>query len=207
MLLFLSGCGAGWGALAVNLGAVKPGMVPAEFKLTQTGPVLVLVDDDDELMDVPEARSMLARQLTTELVSNKAISRPVRPEVVEELRKSHRDLDQRGCREVGCLAEAEQVIWLRVRDFYAGEQSSDRGESARITVSIKVINAMENHEKSKVRLWPTTYEGHSLTVELSVGEAGRAGTRDNITRVLCDKTAATIAKLFYEHPMDEFALK
>lgn len=197
------GCGVSGGVLLFHSGMVKSPTTAAEFKLAH-GPVLVLVDDFDELLDTPERRIQFARQLSDELVTRKAAQTTIRPDIVNDLRREQRDFDQRGCREVGRMAHAEQVVWLRVRDFYAGEEASERGEAAKVTVAVKVINALEEKDKLKVRLWPSSYAGSPVAVELTVGEVGRAGSRDAVTKALGTKLAGQVAKLFYDHSLEDF---
>ncbi|HEY3243034.1 MAG TPA: hypothetical protein VGM03_06745 [Phycisphaerae bacterium] len=203
-LLLCTGCGMQSGILLFHSGLLKSPNVQAEFKLTD-GPVLVLVDDFEEMLESPEARNLLGQLLSQELVDKGAVKKIVRPEVVDDLRRKEREFDKRGCREVGRLAKADQVVWMRVRDYYAGEEAADRGEAAKITVAVKVINALEEKDKSKVRLWPASYDGSQVSVELTVGEVGRAGTREAIAKALCTKLAGRVAKLFYDHPMEDFS--
>ena len=117
------------------------------------------------------------------------------------------DFDKRGCREIGELAGAEQVLWIEVRDFLAEEQIFDASNAAYIVVTVKVINVLESQRRSRVRLWPTSPDGFLVTAKMNGSEVVTIGNKDAIGQELTTRLAGHIAMLFYDHRASEFERK
>jgi hypothetical protein len=180
--------------------------VAAEFRLTD-GPVMILIDDTGERVDWPMATRYLFDELSQELLRNKAAQKIIPPQTVDHLRQSVPDFDKRGCREIGELGGAEQVLWIRVQDFLAEEQIQDAATAAYFSANVKVINVREKESRSRVRLWPVSPQGHPIIVTMRGSEAGMAKTKDAISKELAKRLSVKIAKLFYDHRLGEFERK
>lgn len=196
-----AGCGYSGGQFLAATGLFKPPTVPAKFKFGP-GPVLVFVDDTQELCYWPEAKTLLAEAVTQKLTQQGAAKQVVPPGKVEQLRRSDRGFEERGCREIGEQLEAEQVLWLQIRAFWAAEHATDARVAARIGVSAKVINVLELQDRGKVRLWPASPSGQPIEADLSAAQLARAETRDAIARALADALAKKVVRNFYDRPMD-----
>ncbi len=176
--------------------------VDPEFELTKEGAVLVLVDDPEERLFSPGTRLELAEKLGRDLKGHKAIGRPVPQEKLARLQHERQDYEEVSCRELGELVEADQVLWLQVRDFHASPELDETSAAARMTVTLKVVNARAA-ERSEVRLWPVDRQGRIISAELNANDVVRAKSPEGISSLLTDKVAQQVGELFYEHPLEE----
>lgn len=208
LLLFVpalasTGCGHSQGALLYMLGFGQGKKIPAKFVLTET-PIMILVDDVTHRINSPLVRRQLVNDLSQELLRNEAAKRIVPLATVEHLRQTLPRFEQRGGREIGELGGAEQVIWIQVQDFRALEQIEEVTAAAFFSVTIKVLNVLEKKNRRRVRLWPTSPNGHPIIVLMTGSEVAIEGTRARIGKELTKRLATNIAKLFYEHRLGDF---
>lgn len=197
------GCGMSGGRLLWALGAGQGKKVKAQCKLGD-GPVLVLVDDPSQQVDWPIGPRQLIDELSQQLIRHKATTKVIPRETIDVLRQSTPDFDKRGAREIGELAEADCVIWIETQGFLADEQVMEASSAAYWSVTVKVLNAREKSERSRVRIWPDMMAGFPLNVSLSGAMATRLKTRDAIARELADQLAVEVTKLFVDHKPDDF---
>lgn len=184
------------------MGFGKAPKIPAQFVLTQ-GPLLVFVDDIHDRVDWPPAKNYLFEELSQSLLAHGAAAKIVPPEMIDQLRQTLPEFNKRGCREIGEMVGAEQVLWLDVVDFYAEEQFEEASKAAIWTVRVKVINVLEKEQRLRVRLWPQNPEGEQMTAELSAAVVSVAKTKDGTSKKLAERLGADVARLFYEHRADE----
>lgn len=196
------GCGITQGKWLWAMGLDRHFTQPAEFTLTTEGPVLVLVDDPEYRLDAPRTRTDLARKVGAYLKKHEAVSEVVPQNRIARLRRENTDFEDRGCREVGRLADAHQVVWLEIRDLYDVPEVEDSVAAARMTVTVRVVNAQAEN-KGEVRLWPTQREGQIVTVELPADKVFNAKSRRQIAGKLTDKMAEQVAQIFYEIPLED----
>lgn len=201
--LAFGGCTYSGGELLYFLGFGQGQKVEARFRLTK-GPVMILIDDVSERVDWPAATRYLFDDLAQELLKHKAASKIIPLQTVDHLRQSIPDFGKRGCREVGELAGAEQVLWIEVQDFFAEEQIRDATTAAYFSVTVKAINVLEKKSRTRVRLWPTSPQGYPMTVSMSGSEVSTAKRKDAISKELAGRLAVEIAKLFYDHRLGDF---
>jgi len=201
ILLLPTGCGFSGGQALYMLGVGKGQMVEAKFSLTD-GPILILFDDLDRV-DVPTFEPHLLEALSQELLQNEAAQKIIPYETIQHLRRTWSEFPDRGAREIGVKAQAEQVLWLEVQDFALSRESFDPERAAIITVSVKVINPLEAKDKSKVRLWPSTRTGHLVTASLSTPEATLCKDDNMLSRKLTAELAEKIAQLFYDRRLGD----
>lgn len=199
----LTGCSYSGGELLFALGMAKGPLVEAEFQLTD-GPVLILIDDPAQRMDWPAASGYVFDSLSQELLRHRAARKIVPPETLHQLRQSLPDFASRGCREIGELAGAEQVIWIEIEDFLAEEQVADVGDAAYLAVTAKVINVKEKQSRSRVRVWPQSPRGKQVTVSMVGSEVALAKTKDAISKELAGRIALKLARFFYDHRLEDF---
>jgi hypothetical protein len=196
-------CTYSGGELLYFLGVGRGAKVEARFKLTE-GPLMVFIDDVHERVDWPRARAYLCDDLSQELLHNRAAKRIVPRETIDALRQSMADFETRGARELGEMVGAEQVLWVEMHDFLAEERIADPGTAAYWTVTVKVLNAREKESRTRVRLWPTSPEGHIVSASLAGADVDRLKTKDAISKELSEKLVVDIAKLFYDHRKGDF---
>jgi len=203
---WLSGCTYTGGKLLYLFGVGREPLIKAEFRLT-TGPILIVVDDFEERVDRPVARQYLVDELTEQLIKRKVVQKIIPHGTLDQLRQSDPGFDKRGCRELGELAGAEQVLWIEVRDFLAEEQFEDIFSAAYFAVSVKVINVLEKERNARVRLWPSSSEGRLVVVHLPGDAVARLKTTNAICRELASKLATEITDLFRDHRKGDPASK
>lgn len=199
----LGGCTYSGGELLYFLGFGQGQKVKAKFRLTE-GPIMILIDDVSERVDWPAATRYLFDDLAQELLKHKAVHKIIPQQTVDHLRQSVPGFDKRGCREIGELGGAEQVLWIEVQDFFAEEQIRDAITAAYFSVTVKVISVLEKKSRSRVRLWPTSPQGYPMTVSMSGSEVSMAKSKDAISKELGSRLAVEIAKLFYDHRLGDF---
>lgn len=206
LLIAVAGSGActySGGELLYILGVARRPLVPAEFQLTD-GAILILIDDPAERIDWPPARKHLFEAISQQLIKTGSAKKIIPDETLLQIRRSQPEYEKRGCREIGQLAGAKQVLWLEVQEYFAQEQFYDPTNAAYCAVNVKVIDVEEKEGRSRVRAWPTSPEGHPITVSLGGVDVSVAKTRDGISKKLAENLAVTLARLFHEHRLDDF---
>jgi hypothetical protein len=198
-----SGCTYGGGELLYNLGIGKSGKVAAQFKLTD-GRLMVFIDDVHERVDWPQARVYLFGELTQALLRNNAAKKIIPLETIDALRTSTPDFNKLSARQLGELVEADQVLWVETTEFFAEETFIDAGDAAYWTATVKVLNPLEKTARTQVRLWPTSPAGHLVRVRMTGAHVSEKKTTDKISKELAKLMGEKIAKLFYEHRLDDF---
>lgn len=202
-LLCCTGCGYSHGQLLFLLGFGRGQLIKPEFVLTKN-PVLVLVDDPAEQVTYPVSMTHLAEQVADELLRNKAAVKIVPEESLAGLRRSEPEYARLSAREIGEKLGAEQVLWMEVLDYHVSEQIEDALNAARCTVSVKVLNVLEQSDRQRVRLYPATPQGRILHARLSGSELVPLKSRERISRELMGRLGTAVARLFYEHRLGDF---
>jgi len=191
------------GKLLYMMGFGRGKKVEAKFSLTE-GPIMILADDPNGLVDWPVALRLLQDDLAQQLLRTGSAKKVVPVQTVQALRQTVADFDRRGMREIGLMAGAEQVLWIGVEDFFVSEQVQDVQDAAYFVVSVKVINALEEKDRLAVRLWPAGPEGYPVAARVSAGEVNQAGSKDAISKELTGRLSEKIAKLFHDHRLGDF---
>jgi hypothetical protein len=199
----LMGCTYSGGELLYLLGAGRHELVEAKFILTD-GPVLILIDDPSQRIDWPPVPRYLFDELAQQLLINQAAIKLVPHQTLDRLRQSDADFSKHGCREIGELAGAEQVLWVEVQDFLAEEEVTETNTAAFLTAAVKVINVLETKSASRVRLWPQNPRGQVVSVSMTGSEVLIAKTKDEISKELAFRAAEAVAKFFYDHRLGDF---
>lgn len=199
--LWLLALSAGCQQLAVLTHLMGPKQkIPAEYRLP-AGPVLVLVDDQQDLMASPEARRELVDALATELRAHDAVDRVTTNEEIATIRKSTEDFEQRGVREVGQIAGADTVIWLSMKQFDVERDLEMVTQQAQAAATLKVINS-KAEERSEVRLWPKEREGRMIGATVTPHELRACRTLPEMYRKVAGALAGEVAKLFYDQELE-----
>ena len=155
-------------------------------------------------MDWPIAKQWLAEELGQQLIKRSAAKKIIPQQTLYQMRQTDPKLDTRGCREIGEIAGAEQVLWLQVSDFLATEDIEDVSAAAYFSVAVKVINVLEKERHSRVRLWPAGREGHPVVAQLPGDAVARLKTRNAVSKELAEQLATEVTKLFCDHRPDDF---
>ena len=203
VLLPVCGCWYGGGEFLYMLGFGRSQRVEAEYVLGD-GPLLVLLDDPTERISWPPTKRYVVDDLQQELLRKKAAKNIVPQQTLTTLRQTEDNFEKRGCREVGEMAGADQVLWIQVDDFLAEEDFMDPANAAFLAVSVKVINALETKSRSRVRLWPRSPQGRRMQVTLGGSKVVQLKTKDALARELSARLATKIVELFHAHRLDDF---
>lgn len=201
-LMCCHGCGYSQGQLLYFMGFGRGQKVEARFPLTK-GPILILLDDPHGRMDWPPARTKFEDDLAQALIKNEAAEKIIPRRTLEGLRQTKPDFEKRGCREIGEMAGAEQVIWVQVQACRAEEQFSVTDQAAYLTVTVKVIS-VAGTQRNRARVWPTSPAGHRVHVSMTGADVAMEKTKPAISAKLAAKLARRVAKLFYDHRLNEF---
>lgn len=201
LLFGIMGCGQQAGILMYHMGLVKPEKIPAEFELPNK-PLLILVDDDWDLVHPRTARDALVDALAKALKQHGLIERVTTNEELARLRQTSSDFDQRGAREVGRLAKADTVLWLKVVRFTLEDDIEMVVSPAYFAVTVKVLDA-QAEERDQVRLWPKGREGKLVEVKVSPHDIRKCKNTHQAHIVVAEQLAEKIAKLFYEYQEEQ----
>lgn len=196
-IALLAGCGPDMGAFLYHFGATPKQTVKAQYTLTK-GKLLVLVDDAPGLDLPPQFCDRLHRAIRDEFEQTGINREMVGPADVSELRRKHADFDRLGIREVGRLAGAEQVVWVRPMTFEMNDNPDMTVDETRLIVAIKVINA-KAESKDDLRLWPTSEDGHPIEIKISPGEVRELRTADAVLGKLATNLAEEVGRLFRDY--------
>lgn len=201
LLCALCGCGETFGGLLYHFNVVSPPKVPARFTLA-SGPLLILVDDDLELLTWPPAQDLLADQIARELRDHKVNEQALASNAVKPLRQIDPDFADRSISELGVKCGAEQVLWMQVKDFAATKDVESISRAARFTVCVKVFNPHAVN-KSEMRLWPAQREGEFVTVEKSAAHVTPLATDEDVARMLVGEMARDVGRMFYGYTPED----
>lgn len=203
LLLSTTGCGYSQGEMLYFLGFGQAKLVEAQFQLTDE-PIAILIDDPQEMVRQPSARQQLADMLGEELIRREAAQKIVPRLTIENLRLTDPHFNRHGAREIGERAGATQIIWLSVSDYLVSDTFEDPSSAAFFQVNVKVLNVLEKKKRSRVRLWPMSPAGQPVRAQLHGADVIRLKKLDAIGQELAKTLAQDIAKLFYDHRLDDF---
>ena len=196
-ILPAAGCGPMAGTLLYHTGLVQPEKTKAAFDLPKK-PLLILVDDDAGLIQPPVARDALVDALAKELRTRNLVENVTTNEELARLRQSEPDFDRRGAREIGRMARAELVLWLKVVRFTLPDNLEAAMAPCYFGASVKVLDA-NAEQRQDVCLWPPEREGKLVEAKVSPHQIQAAKNLREAHHVMADALAAEVAKLFYEH--------
>ncbi len=173
---------------------------PAEVRLTD-GPLVLLVDDPDQLGVVPDAIRALYDETKAELSSHDVNDRLIGWDAVQRLRESESDFDEMSIRKIGETLGAEQVIYLRVKYWATRETPTDPQFKGTWRVGMKIIST---ERKPDVRLWPKDATDRTIVVETDPELTDARSAETQVARTLGRKLARAVARHFYAHkPIEE----
>lgn len=200
-----AGCLVGCSEIAAALYFLRPPQkVTAEYKLPP-GPVLVLVDDDQGLIQPPTARMLLVDALARELKAHNITDRVTTNEELARIRQAEPRFDQRGARELGQLAEADTVLLLSTQAFFLEDDLEIASVPAKFAVTVRVINARAE-KADQVRLWPpetTEREGRLVEAEVDPHTLRAGKNTAEAHAQLANALAVKVAQLFYDRRVEE----
>jgi hypothetical protein len=201
LVSYVSGCGPKVGALLHFTGLVQPDKTPAVFDLARK-PLLILVDDDWDLIHPPTARDALVDALATELRAHKLVDKVTTNEELARVRQSEPNFEKRGAREIGRLAKADIVLWLKVVRFTLPDNLDAAVVPCYFGVSVKVLDA-KAAKREDVCLWPKEREGKPVEARISPHNLQACKSVREAHTAMATALASQVAKLFYEHEEEQ----
>ena len=201
LAIAVSGCGPKAGAILYFLGLVKPDKTSAVYDLSRK-PMLILVDDDWDLVHPPTARDALVDALAIELRDHKLAERVTTNEELAKIRQSEPNFDKRGAREIGRLAKADVVLWLKVVRFTLPDDLEAAVVPCYFGVSVKVLDA-KAEKREDVCLWPKEREGKLVEAKISPHDLQACKSVREAHKAVATALASQVAKLFYEHEEEQ----
>ncbi len=192
----LCGCGPKTGAWLMTMGLANKEKIPAEYRLPAGG-VLVLVDDDEERVEPPDARLLLVDETARQLRAAGLTDRVTTNEELAAIRQSEPRFDERGAQQIGQLAKADIVLWLKVVRFVLNPDLEMVLEPARFAVELRVLDARAE-TRDKVRLWPETREGRTVEATVPAQEIRACKTLKEAHQKVAAALAAEIVNLFHD---------
>lgn len=200
LLVATGGCSQSFGALLYYMQIFPGEKVEAQFDLGP-GPVAILVDDDQGLLEWPSARDVLADRIRTELLEEHAAGSILTVQEINAIRERDRKFNERSISELGEMLAVRRILWIQVRDFYASPNLEDSNSTARFIVRLKVFDP-HAETNSRMRLWPDRREGHFVAIEKSAIEFQKVTHHEDAARILVHEMADQIARLFYSYRLE-----
>ncbi|MCP4713232.1 MAG: hypothetical protein GY869_31765 [Planctomycetes bacterium] len=190
----LTGCGLLGGFYGVFIDPFIPRKpVPAEHDLSKKN-VLVWVD----YQAASDTNHMLRRELTDhlrqELIDNNAVASIVDYQRIARRRLLHPEIMQMTIQQLGQQFNTDQVLYLLVDNFELSHEAGPGFYKPTVTGYLKIIDV-----DSGKRLWPTNQTQHPFTCDTGFTEAQNDLQQQRMIRELCQKTARSLARFFYEH--------
>ena len=195
-----AGCGPEAGAWLYNLGLAPKQTSRAQYQIP-AGPVLILVDDDQDLIQPPIARQALIDELAKALKEHNKVERVTTNEELARVQQFEPRFNDRGAREVGRLVGARTVLWISVQQFVVERDLELAVSPAQFAARIKLVNA-EAETRDQVRLWPPDREGYFLSITVPPQEVRTCRTLKEVHEKIAAKAADEIAKLFRDYEIE-----
>jgi hypothetical protein len=193
---FVSGCGPAGAAWLYTLELYPAQKIPAEFQLPK-GSYLVLLDDDKDLINPSTARDVLVDEMAKRLKEHEISDKVTTNEELAKLRQAEPRFSERGARELGGLAHADTVLWLKTIRFDLNSDLEMLVSPGKWAVMVLVLNAKET-EKEKVRLWPHEQDGKLVEIIVNAHDLRKCKSLKEAHELMASKLADEVAKLFYE---------
>lgn len=192
----MTGCGPSGAAWLYTLELYPAQKIPAEFQLPK-GSYLVLLDDDKDLINPSTARDVLIDEMAKRLKEHEIADKVTTNEELAKLRQAEPRYNERGARELGGLAHADTVLWLKTIRFDLNNDLEMLVSPGKWAVMVLVLNAKEK-EKEKVRLWPPDQDGKLVEITVSAHDLRKCKSLKEAHELMASKLADEVAKLFYE---------
>jgi hypothetical protein len=190
------GCGLKAGAVMYHMFAPEQ-EVKAAYVIPE-GPVIILVDDHLDLVHPPSTNDLLVDELAKQFKKHKIAERVTTNEEIARIRQQHSEFDKLSIREVGQLVGADTMVWINPQEYVLQPNRELAYQPGRFRAKLKVFN-VRAEEKSDIRLWPNSPDGHLITAEINAQEIRQSKTDKEVYQKLTYEMADTIAKLFHDY--------
>lgn len=170
-------------------------VIDPEYVLSK-GPLLILIDDRNNLITQPTAMRKLHKGVADRFLEYRVNSRVVPFSEWQRLQQSDKGYDKMTIREIGATLGADQVLYIRVDRFTLHSEPGAPLFKGDFAIRVKVVSTAR---RSDVRIWPRERSGRrvSATTEAQSSEGGKSASQ--VTEELTKQLSLKIAELFYEH--------
>jgi hypothetical protein len=196
VLVAAGGCGQQLGALLYY--ATPEQKNKADYKMPPTR-LAILIDDPYGSLPRSDLRARIHSALTTELTVNKVPASVVPMAAVARLEQDNRDFDKMSIRAVGEQVQADQVLYVSILNFSAGDDAKHGVYLGKARAQVKICGTQR---QPAVRIWPPSGDGYIVEVQQQMEQTeewGNAGAADLYNQTIADRLAMRIAMIFYDH--------
>ena len=164
-------------------------------------PLAVVIDGSPRTDDHPLFRRAL-HQKVVELFEANGVNEQVVPYARQlALQQEHPDYRRWSLQRIGRELEVAQVVQLQIVEFRMRDRPDYPVLQPEVKLRIKVIDTQAS--PADARVWPAEVDGFELEVKRLPSEAGDMELIDTTARKLGVDTAQWVARLFYEHSLEE----
>jgi hypothetical protein len=171
-----------------------PPKVKPKFVLPKNSRTLVFVDDMANPVSYEPVKADLADKINAQLTAHKLVKETIAYDRLLDVISNTPGFNKLSVSQVGEKMGAETVIYVEITRFQLRESDSNlwRGQ---LEVTVRVLDDRGN------RLWPLDRpSGMPLTpVDTPSADSSVPGFGADLSKILADKCADQVAKLFYEY--------
>ena len=169
--------------------------VAAQYKLHQSGNLLILLDIPAGVTRSNEARAVLSNKLEREIKLYALAESVIPSSELSALRTSREDFENLAIAQIAQKLSAQQVLYVEIIEFELETLSDKFSEQGLMRGRVKVFDVAQNR-----RVWPTTeLLGHEVKVQTGLDEAEGKNYQQDLTEELCRQMAVKLIKLFRDH--------
>lgn len=195
-VLSATGCGPGVAAWLYTFELYPAQKIPAQYNPPK-GSYLILVDDDKDLIHPSTARDTLVDEMAKRLREHGIAENVTTNEELARLRQIEGRFNERGAREIGELARADYVLWMKTIRFDLNNDLEMLVSPGKWAVMVLVLK-VEEDQADKVRLWPNEREGRLVDITVSAHDLRKCKSLKEVHELMASTLADETAKLFYE---------
>ena len=192
-MVFVAGCGPmiGW---FVNAFA-PPQKVRALYEPPADKKLLVFVDDMLNPVSYEPVKGELTKRLNRQLTEHKVVAQTVTYEEILDLMAATPNFNELTVTEIGQKLKADVVVYVYIDEFTLKESEASPLWRGRMRATVRVVDVELG------RLWPEDRPtGHSVKPVETPGASHPSPTYGtDLSKILAEKMAERIAKLFYTH--------
>lgn len=180
-----------------------PPKVPAAYELDKDRPTTIFVDDRASVVPRRGLRLLIGSEAESTLIEKKAVKqeRMISADSTVRVALAERYGDPQSIDSIGESVGAEVVIYIEMAGWTLSRDGVSSAPAARL--SVKVLDVANN-----VRLWPSSINGHIMTVSLPQSAARGPQSRveqNALEEALARMVGLQIARLFFTHEEDSLS--
>jgi len=170
-------------------------VISPEFTLSK-GPLLILIDDPNNLVTQPRAIRKLHKEISERFLEYRVNSRVVPFNDWQRLQQTAHGYDKMTIREIGAKLGADQVLYFRVDRFTLHAEPGAPLFKGEFSGKVKVLSTQRKHD---VRLWPRERSGRRVSAKTKAQSTSSGKSASQMADNLAGELGQKIAELFYEH--------